>query len=232
VTSAVIELSDVSKDYRGLRPLRIVRLAVEPGEHVAIVGLDQPAAEVFLNLLMGATLPDRGDVRVFGRPTSSIADSSEWVAFVDRFGVVSERAVLLEHLSVIQNLAVPFTLEIEPPPADVRERAAALAKEVGIDEPTSRRAVGDLDRALRARVRLARALALDPAVLLVEHLSAGVPRRDVPALGRSIRSVAARRGAAIVVATADVAFARAIARRVLTFDPATGLLSERRRWLG
>jgi putative ABC transport system ATP-binding protein len=230
VTSAVIELSDVSKDYRGLRPLRIARLAVEPGEHVAIIGLDQPAAEVFLNLLTGATLPDRGDVRVFGRPTASIADGDQWLAFVDRFGIVSERAVLLERLSVIQNLAVPFTLEIEPPPADVRARAAALADEVGIDQATSSRAVGDLDPASRARVRLARALALDPAILLVEHLSAGVPRHDVPVLGAAIRSVAARRGAALVAATADRAFARAIARRVLTLDPATGGLSEGSRW--
>jgi putative ABC transport system ATP-binding protein len=230
VTSAVIELSGVSKAYGALRPLRIARLAVGPGEQVAIVGLDQPAAEVFLNLLTGATLPDRGDVRVFGRPTASIADSAQWLALVDRFGIVSERAVLLEQLSVIQNLAVPFTLEIEPPPADVRDRAAALAREVGIDEATSSRAVADLDPGLRARARLARALALDPAVLLVEHLSAGVPRRDVPALGASIRSVAARRGAAIVAATADLEFARAIAGRVLTLDPATGALSRHKRW--
>jgi ABC-type transporter Mla maintaining outer membrane lipid asymmetry ATPase subunit MlaF len=230
VTSAVIELSDVSKNYGGLRPLRIARLAVEPGEQVAIIGLDQPAAEVFLNLLTGATLPDSGDVHVFGRPTASIADSAQWLAFVDRFGIVSERAVLLEQLSVIQNLAVPFTLEIEPPPPDVLDRAAALAHEVGIDGSTSNCAVGGLDPASRARVRLARALALDPAVLLVEHLSAGVPRRDVRTLGASIRSVAARRGAALVAATADVEFARAIARRVLTLDPATGTLSERGRW--
>ena len=230
MTSAVIELSEVSKDYRGLRPLRIARLAVEPGEHVAIIGLDQPAAEVFLSLLTGATLPDRGDIQVFGRPTASIADSAEWLAFVDRFGIVSERAVLLEQFSVIQNLAVPFTLEIEPPPPDVRDRAAALAHEVGIDGPASSRPVGGLDLASRARVRLARALALDPAVLLVEHLSAGMPRRDVKPLGASIRSVAAHRGAALVAATADAEFARAIASRVLVLNPATGTLSERGRW--
>ena len=60
----------------------------------------------------------RGEVRVFGRPTSAIADSADWLATVDRFGIVSERAVLLEALTVVQNLAMPFTLEIEPPPPD------------------------------------------------------------------------------------------------------------------
>jgi ABC-type polar amino acid transport system ATPase subunit len=91
--------------------------------------------------------------------------------------------------------------------------------------------VREVDATIRARVRVARALALDPAVLLVEHVSAGVPRGDVAALGASIRRVAERRGAAVIAATADLEFARAVARRVLTLDPATGTLSEPRRWL-
>lgn len=222
----VLELTGVSKDYRGLRPLRIERLAVAPGERIAIVGLDQPAAETFLNLVTGATLPDRGTVSAFGRPTTSIADSTEWLQFVDRFGIVSERAVLLEALTVVQNLALPFTLDIEPPPAPHRERAVALASEVRLDAALHETRAGDLDPGNRARVRLARALALDPAVLLVEHLSAGIPRGEVAALGSDIAAVARRRGAAVVAATMDVEFARSVAERVLTLKPATGGLVE------
>ncbi len=110
-------------------------------------------AETFVNLVTGATLPDRGVVTIFGRPTSSIDDSAEWLAVVDRFGIVSERAVLLDALSVIQNLSIPFTLEIEPPPDDVRERAAALAREVGLEEHDWSRPVADLDAAGRLRLR-------------------------------------------------------------------------------
>src|SRR5207244_2048884 len=84
--------------------------SVGVGEHVALVGLDPIASEVFVNLLTGATLPESGDVRVFGRPTSAIADSDDWLATVDRFGIVSERAVLLDQLTILQNLAMPFTL--------------------------------------------------------------------------------------------------------------------------
>ena len=102
-----------------------------PGEQVAILGLDQHAAEVFVNLITGATLPDQGGVTLFGRSTESISDSAEWLALVDRFGILSERAVLLEALSVVQNIAVPFTLEIEPPPDDVRHRAEALSGRSG-----------------------------------------------------------------------------------------------------
>ena len=234
MTPPVVFLNDVSKAYGALRPLRLARLSVAAGESVAILGLDQPAAEMLINLLTGATLPERGEVQAFGRSTASIADSAEWLAFVDRFGILSARAVLLEHLSVIQNIAVPFTLEIEPPPDDIRDRAAALAHEAGLDPAAWTRAVGELDPASRARVRLARALALDPGVLLVEHLSAGIPRPDVAVLGAAIRLVAERRGVAIVAATVDAEFAGAIAARVLTFDAASGRLAEpgRRGWFG
>ena len=226
----VLDLSGVSKDYRGLRPLRIEHLEVGAGEPIAIIGLDQVTAEVLVNLVTGATLPDRGEVNLFGRSTASIADSAEWLAVVDRFGIVSERAVLLEGLSVIQNLAMPFTLDIEPPPEDIRARAAALAREVELPEPAWTRPVAELDRAERVRLRWARALALDPAIIVLEHPTAGLPRDAVAPLAGHMRAIAERRGAAILAATADEEFAAAVARRVLWLDPATGRLKERRGW--
>ena len=69
----VVELANVSKNYHGLRPLRVAQLTVDAGEQVAILGIDQVAAEVFVNLITGATLPDSGGVKLFGRPTESIA---------------------------------------------------------------------------------------------------------------------------------------------------------------
>jgi ABC-type transporter Mla maintaining outer membrane lipid asymmetry ATPase subunit MlaF len=228
----VLELSAVVKDYRGLRPLRIDRLAIEPGEQLAVLGIDRPSAEVLINLVTGATLPDRGDIRVFGRSTAAIQDSTEWMAFVDRFGLVTERAVLLDVLSVVQNLAVPFSLDIEPPGGDLRARAVALALEVGLDEVVWDRRVADLDATSRAKIRLGRALALDPSVVLFEHPSAGVPRAEIGALGRHMRAVVERRGVAAVTLTADGDFAAAIAERVLTLDPSTGRLAEPGRgWL-
>ncbi len=231
---AVLELSGVIKDYRGLRPLRIAALSVAAGEHVALVGVDQVAAEVFINLVTGATLPEAGEIQVFGRQTSAISDSADWLATVDRFGIVSERAVLLDQLTVIQNLAMPFTLEIEPPPDEVRRRASALAREVGLDESTWERPIAALDASARVRLRLGRALALDPAVLLLEHASAGLTAQSAGTLGADIRSIAARRGAAIVAATLDAAFARSVAGRVLKWEPATGRFAEQRsgRWFG
>jgi ABC-type transporter Mla maintaining outer membrane lipid asymmetry ATPase subunit MlaF len=230
VTDAVLELVDLSKDYRGLRPLRIERLEVSRGESVALMGLDEVAAEVFVNLVTGATLPDRGVVNLFNRPTSSIGDSADWLAVVDRFGIVSRRAVLLHGLSTIQNLAMPFTLDIEPPPDDVRQHAVELAHEVGLEDSVLSRSLAELDEGARARVRLGRALALDPAIVLLEHPTADMPREIIRPFARAVRDAGARRGAAVVSLTADLQFARAVASRVLTLDPASGKMREKGRW--
>ena len=225
----VLELAAVSRDYRGLRPLRIAELRVAAGERVALLGLDAPAAEVFVNLATGTALPDAGEVALFGRATSAIVDSADWLATVDRVGIVSDRAVLLEELTAIQNLAMPFTLAIEPPPEDVRARAAAIALEVGLPEAAWGAPVSRLDPAGKVRVRLGRAVALGPGLLLLEHASASVARGSVAALAADIAAVASRRNAAVLALSADDAFARAVATRILTLQPATGVLKERRR---
>jgi ABC-type transporter Mla maintaining outer membrane lipid asymmetry ATPase subunit MlaF len=231
LTPPVIELTALSKDYHGLRPLRIEKLTLADDELVAILGLDRPMAETFTNLVTGATLPDRGEVSIFGRPTASIDDAADWLSVVDRFGIVSERAVLLVAFSVIENLSIPFTLEIDPPSAEVRESATRLAREVGLRQADWLRPVSELDALGRVRIRAARALALDPKVLLLEHASAGLAPDAAAALGADMRQIASRRGCALLAVTADPEFAFAVASRVLTLDQASGRLSEsRRRW--
>jgi ABC-type polar amino acid transport system ATPase subunit len=227
VTPALVEFAGVSKSYGGLRPLRIADLRVDDGDRVAIIGLDQPAAETFVNLATGATLPEAGEVRVFGRATSAISDSTDWLSTVDRFGIVSDRAVLLEQFTVVQNLTMPYTLQIEPPPDAERARAEAVAREVGIPESQWSAALTALDPLAAARVRVGRAIALDPAVLLLEHATARVGREAVRPLAADIRRIGERRRMAIVALTADEAFAAAVAARVLTLEPATGRLRPR-----
>jgi predicted ABC-type transport system involved in lysophospholipase L1 biosynthesis ATPase subunit len=227
VTPAVLDLHGIAKSYGGLRPLRIERLSVTHADRVALLGFDQPMAEVLVNLVTGAALPDRGTVTVFGRRTADIADSEEWLAVLDRFGIVSPRVVLLEGMTAIQNLALPFTLDIEPPAGESLARAEALAREVGLPEASWQHPVGKLDEVSRAYVRLARALALDPALLLLEHASASIDGvREITEFAGRLAAVSAGRRVAVVAMTADRRFAEAFSGRTLRLDPATGTLTE------
>ena len=224
-SSPLLELTSIAKEYGALRPLRIERLTVAPGAQLALVGLDRPAAEVFINLVTGATLPDRGQVRVFGGSTADITDSDDWLTTLDRFGIVSDRAPLLEAMTVVQNLALPFAVEIEPPPPGVRDQAVALAREAGLNQGVLDVRAGDLDPLARIRARLARALALNPSVLLLDHPTATLEEGMGPAFARDVRRISERRGLAAISLTMDKRFAAA-AGRVLTLDPASGSLKE------
>ncbi len=60
----LVRMAAVTKQYGGLRPLRIERLEIADGDRLAILGFDQPAAEVFVNLITGATLADAGEIAI------------------------------------------------------------------------------------------------------------------------------------------------------------------------
>jgi glycine betaine/proline transport system ATP-binding protein len=225
----LVELTSVVKDYHALRPLRIEHLAVAERESVAITGLDAPAAETFVNLLTGITLPDAGRVVLFGRESASISGAEEWLSIADRFGIVSARAVMLEQLTVSQNLALPYSLDIEPLGEELRARAITAAREVGLEADDWDRPVAYLTAMSRLRVRVARALAFDPALVVFEHPTSEVEPSDRAAAGHVVQTIIERRGVSALALTADHDFARAFGSRVLSLDAATGRLTERRR---
>lgn len=227
----LIAISGVSKQYGGLRPLRLARLEVAAGEVIGLAGFDKTTAEVFVNLVTGATLPDEGDVRVFGRATADIVDSDDWLATVDRFGIVSERVVLLEQFTPLQNIAMSLTLDLEPLSGEVRAEAEALACLAGLDGERLERPVEGASAALRVRVRLARALATWPAVLLAEHPLAGLEPAEAAPLAAHLRAAAEARGLAVIVLAAEPGAASPFASRVLTLNGGTGELAESRTGL-
>ncbi len=208
-----IEMTAVTKSYAALRPLRIASLAVAAGERVALSGIDSGGAELVVNLVTGASLPDEGEVRIFGRRTADIPDGDEWLASLDRFGIISERGVLLEGSTVIQNLALPLTLEIDPVPEDARQQVMALGIECDIPYDWLAQPVATVPPAVRARVHLARALALGPDVLLLEHPTAAIPEGERAAFGAVVARVCDARSLAALAMTFDAAFAAAAAHR-------------------
>lgn len=226
----IVELRDVTKDYRALRPLRIQRLDLERGRSTALLGLDAAMAEVLVNLLTAGSLPDAGDVRVFGTPTQAVADFDAWLRLLDRFGLISERGVLLDELSAEQNLAVPFSLEVHRLPDDVRARVRLVAEEVGVEPNDLATPAGALPALSRLRIRLGRALALAPAVVLAEHPTATLSATEATAFARDLSRIARARQIATLVLTADRSFAHAAADEVLVLQPSTGELKPARRW--
>ena len=236
--ATVLEVAGVQKSYGALRPLRIRSLTILSGQRMALSGIDAGASEVLVNLVTGAGLPDEGVVRVFGRATADIADGDAWLASLDCFGIVSPRAVILDGVTVQQNLAMPFGLHIDPVPPDIAVKVAALATECGLDaiprpgQPDDGwlgcRA-GDAPPEVRARVHLGRAIALGAALLVLEHPTADLPPAARSAYAADLVRIAEGRRLATLVITADADFGVRVAHQAFELQPATGALKPVRK---
>jgi putative ABC transport system ATP-binding protein len=226
----VVQLRDVTKEYRGLRPLRVRHLELREKESLALLGFDQLTAEVLVDLITGATRPDTGEVTVFGKTTAAISDSEHWLQWLDQFALLSERAVLVDALTAEQNIAIPLSLEVENMPDELRRNVRQLASETGLADADLQRPIGALTPASRLRVRLGRALALAPRILLAEHPNASMSANETPAFAADLSRIVAARELASLVLTADRHFAAGVAERVLTLQPATGELKLSAGW--
>jgi ABC-type transporter Mla maintaining outer membrane lipid asymmetry ATPase subunit MlaF len=227
---AAIEVRGVEKDYHALRPLRVRALDVREGESIALLGFDRAAAEVFVNLITAATVPDAGEVRVFGRPTASIQDADTWLTSLDCFGILSERAVVLDNMTVEENLTMPLSMALHDVDRVMRAKVQMLAEEVGLSRDDLSRPVAALNPSGRLRLRLGRALAPDPRILLAEHPNALLEPADLSTFAADYARVVAKRQIASVVLTADHAFAAAVTPHILTLQPATGELKPLSAW--
>jgi len=233
VPETLVAIRNLTKDYRSLRPLRVASLDLREGQMLALCGFDRMTAELLVDLITAAIVPDSGEITIFGQRTADITDRESWLQVLDRFGLLTERAVLVEQFTVEQNLALPYTLAVDNLADDIRARVARLAGEIGFAPADLGRQSGVLPPLGRLRLRLGRALALNPRVLLAEHPNATITREEAARFGADLRRIVAARGMAGLVLTADHDFARAAADEVLVLHPATGTLkpsSVWRRW--
>jgi putative ABC transport system ATP-binding protein len=194
------------------------------------MGLDKAGAEILVSVITGATLPESGTVDVLGVATAAIQTSSEWMKFLQQFGLLSERSVIVDQLTVAQNLALPFTMDVEELALDVRNQVRHLGEELGLTSTDLRTPAAELSEPLRARVRLGRALALNPRVLLAEHPNAMLSADDTPAFAADLSRIISKRRLAALVITADRTFASAVAGDVLTLQPGNGAVKRTDGW--
>ena len=224
-TDTLVEFVGVVKDYQSLRPLRIAEFRMRAGAVVSIAGIDALGAEVLVNLMTAAMQPDVGAIRLFGHATDAIVDYDGWLQMLDGLGLLTTRAVLLQQCTVAQNLALPLTIEIDPIRPEVLPQVRALAAEVGIEPDALDTLVGRAEPTVVQRVRLGRALALGPRLIVAEHPSAPLPREAVVGFARDLAAIASRRGLGLLAVSADREFTRALGGTSVTLNPTTGALS-------
>jgi len=160
-----LEFAYSDSDFR----LRIAELSVAPATTTAFIGPSGSGKTTLLNLIAGILLPDRGTVETNGTVVTGLSDRERRAFRVEGVGLVFQEFELLEYLTVLDNILLPYrinpVLRLEP---DVRDRAAGLAERVGIADKLDR-LPRRLSQGERQRAAVCRAVLTDPPLLLTDE---------------------------------------------------------------
>jgi phospholipid/cholesterol/gamma-HCH transport system ATP-binding protein len=200
-----VRVDHVTKSFGDRRVLDDVSFDVPEGVGFIILGRSGTGKSVMLRHMIGLVRPDSGRVFVRGNEISALAGEALSAARRE-IGFLFQSAALFDSISVGENVAFPMRRHTRMPDREIRERARQKLESVGLARDYDKMP-GDLSGGMRKRAGLARAMALDPAILLVDEPSAGldpVTAEEIDDLLLALK----QQGTTLVVVTHNIPSAR------------------------
>ena len=171
-----IVLKDVKKSFDGGKEfvLKGIELAIPEGSLTAIIGFSGTGKSVVLKHLLGLYQPTSGSIEVLGRDLSTL-DPDELTQFRCNFGVLFQSAALFDDMTVLENVCFPlYEHRRQLRPHQVESIAESKLKQVGLDPKHFAKLPSQISGGMQKRTGLARALALDPKILIYDEPTTGL----------------------------------------------------------
>ena len=184
MTAPLLEVAGLSKRFGGLQAVRDLSLEMARGEVLGLIGPNGAGKTTAFNLLSGFLAPDAGQVRFDGRSVVGLKPHA-----ICRLGLARTFQIVrpFPHLSVVDNVRVG-ALARRPRMADARGQARAVVDRVGLGAKAEQPAAG-LTLPERKRLELARALATEPTLLLLDEVMAGLNPTEIEAIVALIKRI-------------------------------------------
>lgn len=198
--------------------LRDILLDIPAGQTLVVLGESGCGKTVLLKTLIGLVRPSEGEVRFEGRSLGGLSDR-ELAQLRTRYGFVFQNAALFDSLTIADNIAFPLREHTRLGAAEIAAIVDELLAEVGLPRSVARKKPVQLSGGMRKRAGLARALALDPPVLLYDEPTTGLDPIMSDVINELILKVRARDGVTSVVVTHDMHTARKVADRIIMLYP-------------
>jgi len=209
----IIRLQNVHKAFNGLRVLRGIDLAIQPGQTTVVIGPSGCGKSVLLKHIVGLLKPDKG--KVFFRDQEVSAFSEHQLVDVRRhMGFLFQGGALFDSMTVEGNICFPLAEHRQGDRQQQRQRCREVLSLVGLDGLQDRYPQ-DLSGGQKKRVALARALALDPEVILYDEPTTGLDPVRADLINELILRLQKALGTTAVVVTHDMASARKVGDRIL-----------------
>jgi len=198
----MISISGLSKSFNGNAVLDGIDLDIAPGERVVVIGPSGTGKSVFLKLLVGLLYPDAGEIWVDGVNVATASDQ-ELYALRRRIGMLFQGSALFDSLCVADNIAYPLRQHGWRDTARITERVAEVLEMVNLPG-IERKWPAELSGGMKKRVGLARAIAIQPEVLLYDEPTTGLDPTNVKRIDELILDLQERLGVTSLVVTHDM----------------------------
>ena len=211
-----VSLASVSKSFGDLVVLNQVSFEVNPGAALCILGPSGTGKSVTLKLMIGLLKPDAGDVAINGQKITGM-DGRDLSPIRKNMGFLFQNAALFDSISVGRNVAFPLQRHTDMSDEEIRERAEKGLQQVGLANAYDKMPA-DLSGGMKKRASLARAMALDPSILLVDEPSAGLDPVTSAEIDELLMSVKRDNGATLVVVTHNIPSAKRLADELVMLN--------------
>jgi phospholipid/cholesterol/gamma-HCH transport system ATP-binding protein len=201
-----IMVDDVHRSFGSQKVLDGLTLGIPEGMITVVLGPSGTGKSVLLKHLIGLLFPDRGDIRVHGRSVPHLR-MSELLEMRKRFGILFQDGALFGSMNVFDNVAFPLRQNTDKGEAEIAEIVHRRMAEVGLSA-AEKKMPGELSGGMRKRAGFARALVLDPDIVMFDEPDSGLDPVRTAKLCRLIEQMHAANGGTYIVITHDIRSAR------------------------